>query len=235
MNTKQPAPALMSSAEAERVVAERTSELAAIKADIASKQAALSKLAMDPDDAKFEEASLAIERQQRAELRAKKRLEAAQEALAEAKGREKQARFRALYGAGQKAAAEAEKLAGDYAKHAAAIADIFCAIDKLNAPVEAANAALPDGEQRIDADHALAIHLWTELPAAVSGREHFWWRGPLNATPEPVFIPRIVTFEPSTPRAEKQAGPQLLGESGARGYTLPACDWPSKPEAEVAR
>src|SRR5690349_18007690 len=107
--TKQPtAPAAVPSvAEAERIVAERTGELAAIRATTAAAEAELPKLAMDTNDEKFEAKSLEIGRQRRAELRAQKRLEAAKETLGEAKAREEQARRRTLYEAGKKAAAEA--------------------------------------------------------------------------------------------------------------------------------
>jgi hypothetical protein len=226
MKATTPAPALMSSADAERVVEERTTELAAVKADIARRQSSLAELANDEDDSKFESASLAIERLFRAKVRAEKRLEAAQEVFTEAKAREEQARRRVLFEAGTKAAAEADNLVSEYAKHAEQIADIFGKIDKLREPIEVANAALPDGEQMIDADHAIAIHLWTELPAAVRGREHVWWRGPLNATPEPVFVPRIVTAEPDLPQ-QKRAGPQLIGDNGARKYVMPPSEWRS--------
>lgn len=230
MTKLAPAPALLTSEEADRLVAERAKELEAIRSTIASAQAELSALAMDPDESKFEAKSLEIHRLQLRETRAEARLEEARKAPTEARHREEQARRHTLYSAGQKAATEAEKLAGEYAKHAGAIADIFRKIEMLRRPVEAANAALPEGEDVIDVYRPFEIHLYTSLPAATEGSEDIWWKahqwrpGPLD-TAEPNFVPRIVTIEPAVPQPEKPHEPQLL-EGGGRKFTMPACEWP---------
>ena len=116
----------------------------------------LEDLASDDDDSAFESASLALERLKRSEARATTRLEQAREALDEAEAAAEQDRRRALYNTGTKAAVEAEKLVGVYAKHAAAIADTLRAIDKLREPIEAANKSLPEGEREIEG-HAFRI------------------------------------------------------------------------------
>lgn len=182
MKLPKPAP------ETPDVVAIRAAELAAIRAEITAAEAALPALAESDDDEKFESVSLTIERLKRSELRAAKRLEAAQTAHAEAEAREERDRRRALYAAGTKAHAEAEKLAGTYAEHAAVISEILRAIDKLRPPVEAANTNLPEGERTIDV-HAFEIYRGAALPAATKDGPKFWWRpdyygfDPLNPPP----------------------------------------------------
>src|SRR5665213_1416297 len=101
--------------EAPDDVAQRTTELEAIRAEIAAAGAALPALAQSDDDAAFESASLNIERLRRAELRAVKRLEGAREAFVAARAAEEQEQRRTMHEAGVRAAAEAEKLAGEYA------------------------------------------------------------------------------------------------------------------------
>ncbi len=125
--------------EAERALAERTAELAAVRGDIAAAQAALPALALDPDDAKFETKSLEIDRLKRAQLRASARLDQARTALTDAKAREKEQRRKARYEAGAKALAEIETLAGKYSEHAVAIVEILREIDRRAEAIEVAN------------------------------------------------------------------------------------------------
>ncbi len=234
--------------EAERSVALRNDELNAIRAEIAAAEAALPKLAQSDDDTAFESASLQIDRLKRAELRAAARLEQAREALTEAKASEEQGRRRALFEAGKKAAAEAERLAGEYAEHAGAIVEVLKAIDKLREPIEAANDALPEGGDRIDADHALRINRSVKLPAATSDGAELWYVdyygfSPLNPRPAILRFSNAVEALPSaqTPRApapqpvpQSAQLPNNFGElrpDGVRTYRLPKCEWPLRAES----
>ncbi len=143
--------------EAERALAERTAELAAVRGDIASLEASLPDLAKQDDDERFESASLELGRLQRRELRAQTRIEQAREALTEAEGREKEAKRQTLYAEGQAACSEAEKLIkGEYREHAAAISKVLGRLAELSAAVEIANKNLPDNmpamESHLDLD-----------------------------------------------------------------------------------
>ena len=133
--------------EAPDDVAQRTTELEAIRAEIAGAEAGLPALALDPDDAKYEETSLHIERLRRSELRAQKRLEVAREAHAEAEAGAEQERKRTAYEAGLNACREAESLImGDYRTHAAGLAEVLSRLEELYAIVKAANADMPAGK-----------------------------------------------------------------------------------------
>lgn len=192
-----PAEAPVTTEEAARLVKQREGELTGIKTDIIAAEASLPELAAQDDDDVFESASLAIERLKRAELRATKRLEQARTTLAEAEAREEQSRRRALFEEGRKAAAEADRLVSKYGEHAAAVADVFRAIDKLRASVEAANESLPQDERAIDT-HAFEIYRRVELPATTKAGEAFWYRPdyygytPLNPHPQVQIVPQPV-------------------------------------------
>lgn len=163
----------------------------------------------------------------------KKRLEAAHEALATAEAASEQDRRRALYEAGIKAEAEVERLLGEYAKHASAIAEVFRAIDKLRPPVEAANLSLPEGERRIGA-YALEIHRGVELPAATKDGPKFWWRsgdwtpGPLDPPSPPIikyieFNGAFVPFDARNPAhlAVREAKPSTAMPIASKSPSQP--------------
>jgi hypothetical protein len=242
---KTTTPALLSVANAERALSERKIELAAIKADIAAAEAALPALAADDDDAKFEAKSLEIDRLKRAELRASARLEQAHTAVVEAEVAERQAERRALFAEGQQAAAEIERLAGVYAEHAAAVAEILIAIDAHRAAVEDANAALPDGEYRIDA-HAAEIHNRVKLPAVTDGGEDFWYNdysgySPLNPKPtgRQHHFNETLEHRPATPLPARTSPQQARRPddhvtrlpNGGLVYKVPPVAWPPARES----
>jgi hypothetical protein len=122
------------------------------------------------------------------------------------------------------------------------------AIDKLRAPIEAANDNLPDGERRIDADHPLRIHSHVELPAVTPDGEALWYRpdyfgfSPLNPRPAVLRFSNAVDALPSAqmppqaPVAQRTAAPpSKYGErtlpDGSRKITLPPNEWPPRPES----
>lgn len=146
MKIPKPAPA-DAVGDAAHQVALRNDELNSIRAEIAAAEAALLALAQFDDDEKFEEATLRIDRLKRAELRAEKRLEAAQTAHAEAEVREEQDRKKTAYEAGLNACREAESIIkGDYRTHAAALAEVLSRLEELYAIVKTANADMPAGK-----------------------------------------------------------------------------------------
>ena len=146
MTKLKPAPAEPSVQDAEAAVTRASAELNAIRTEMAATEGALPTLALDPDDTKFEEASLTLDRLKRSELRAAARLKQARASLVEAKARVEQDRRQSLYEAGQAACREAETLVnGEYKTHAAALAKVMSRLGELYAVVEAANDRPPDG------------------------------------------------------------------------------------------
>jgi hypothetical protein len=247
---------------AEKLVAQREDELAQLETDIASAEASLPDLAESDDEAAYEAAGLKIERLRHKELRATKRLEHARDALVEAEKADEQACRRVLFAEGQKATAEAQRLAGEYSKHATAIVDILNAIHKLEEPIEAANKSLPEGERRIEA-HALRIEASVKLPAATEDGEDFWWhdfygRSPLNPppprSPGSVLVDgACVMFDPANPahvaaRDAKPSTPQPVAQrevptpprygertlpDGSRKFVMPPCEFgKTEPQPE---
>lgn len=224
MKLPKPAP------EAPDTLAQRTAELDAIRAEIAAAEAALPALAQSDDDEKFESASLAIERLKRSELRARKRLEQAQTAHAEAEAREEQERRRSLYEAGTKAHAEGERLLEQYATKAAEIVAILRGLSDLRAPIDAANKHLPDGERDIDWYGITRLCGIVALPAATRDGAAFWWQAN-EWTPGPLDESRGRTWQPPSlsdlppPAARPDQDGQHMIDNGARRYVLPPCDF----------
>lgn len=217
--------------EAAHQVTLRNDELAAIRSEIAAAESALPSLALEPDDAKFETASLAIERLRRSELRAQKRLEASHAAYAEAKAGEEQGRRRALYAEGVKAHEEGERLLEQYATKAAEIVEILRGLDKLRAPIDAANKYLPNAEREIDWYEMTRLCESVVLPASTCGGKDFWWRstewtaGPLDEPRGRAWQPpRLADLPPPAPRPEQPIGPRTTDNNG-RKLMMPPCDF----------
>lgn len=245
--TKQTSvPALPSAEDAAALVAARESELAAIRADTATAEAAMPALALDPDDSAFESASLEIERMRRGEMRAVARLESAQADLLEAKAREQQDRRQTLHEAGKAAAAEVERLAVEYGRRATAVAETLREIHKHAETIRIADDNRPTGAPWFDV-YGLRIKESVVLPAATKDGDYVWCRG--EPAPRPPKSPGYVTVDgimvqfdasnsahvaaraaekPTPVRTHHQpVGPQVLG-NGPRKFTMPACEWPPK-------
>lgn len=248
-----------SAAEAEQLVAERSKELAAIRADIAAAEASLHRLADSDDDDAFETASLAIERMRRGELRATRRLEGANAALTAAKAREAEERRQALFEAGVKAAAEVERLADEYGRRATAVAETLLEIAKYAETIRVADDNRPDDALWLSDLYALRIHESVVLPAAPRGSDDIWCRGPVE--PRKPIVGNILVdgiyqqFDASNPGhlaalTEKPA-PSIVNAhqpsrqsthkhekiltDGSRKVSLPPVEWPPRPESEAAR
>lgn len=213
--------ALPSVAEAAaRAVSEREDALAVIEGDIASAEASLSDLASEDDDALFEATSLNIERLRRSELRASKRLAAAHTAHTEAKAGEERGRRRALYEAGLQADAEVERLAGEYGKRAAAVAETLHDIHQHAEVIRIANENRPDYTPWSD-PHGLRIYEGVRLPAAAKSGASIW---PLDLPQGRAWQPPSLTeLPPPAPRADP-VGQRTL-EKGGRAFVMPACDF----------
>ncbi len=220
MKTKSPAPAEAPSVtDAERAVTERTAELAAIRANIATAEAALPALALDPDDSKFEAKSLEIERSRRNELRAVKRLEQARETVAEAERREKEDRRQSLYEAAQAACSEAEKLIkGEYKTHAAAISKVLGRLAELIEVVDRANKNLPEDmtwmQHHLDLD---AFRHEPDTPAGTTTETEYYHVDDDGHECQPRF-----SWDPTTGKNVLRSHPR------SREKTVPTRAWPGQ-------
>jgi hypothetical protein len=240
MKTKTTAPAAEPSVDdAERQVAQRNDELISIRTEIATKEASLLALALGK---RYRvRGGVAGGRTPEAACVRRVGLAAARETLARAKARDEQDRRRGLYEAGTKAAAEIERLAGEYERQALAIAKTFFAIEAQRAAIEAANKSLPDGERIIDsADYALRINYSAKLPAAREGSEAPWaidgyGYGKLDPRPQG----RIPYFNESLERPTTPTAPQPVPQQARRPddhvktrhdgglvYKVPPVQWP---------
>ncbi|QAY95104.1 hypothetical protein CWB41_04650 [Methylovirgula ligni] len=225
MTKLKPAPAAEPSvADAERAVSEAALEFADIKARIASAEAALPRLALDPDDSKFEEASLQIDRLKRSKLRAQARLEQAKAALIAANARAKESRRKALYDAGLAAEAEIKKLVDEYGRRAAAVVEVLREIATHADAINVASENRPLYSPLFDV-RGLYIGGCVVLPSAHDEHGYIWSRG----EPEPEDAETTPTpATPFMPRARPLAGEKLSGRTlpdGTRRITLPPSDW----------
>jgi hypothetical protein len=218
MNKSKPAPALPSVADARALVAKHNDELISIRAEIASRETGLIALALDDDDSKFEESTLAIERLRRSELRADKRLIAVEVQLAEAQAREKEARRAALYLAGEKAVSEIETLASKYTEHAGAIVEILREINRRAEVIEIANNNRADYAPWFEAPQ---LALSVRLP--IGGGEYGWlWPEAQNAEQETVTPTPFVHL--AQPLLSETFG-ERFAKDGTRVFKMPPSDW----------
>ncbi len=217
--TKLPkAPTLSAVETAVLALQERETELAEIKANIESSEAALPALALDPDDTAFESASLNISRLQRSELRAAKRLEVAHATLKEAEAAAEQDRRRALYQAGKKAVEDAEALVtSEYKTHAAALAGTLTRLKELGDIVARANSSLPQGLGYLDRLDLDGFRHEADTPAGTTTETEYYHVDENGRECQPLY-----SWDPT-------AGKNVLrSQIKSREKTVPTRAWPGQ-------
>ncbi len=229
-----PAPAAEPSvADAERLVAARADELAIIERDIASAESRRRELLVGDDDAAYESAEIALDRLGRKRHRAFVRLEVARTEYAEAKAREKEDRRKARYDAGLAAAAEVERLVGEYAKRAAAVVETLREIATHAETIRVADENRPPYSSWFDVA-GLRIAASVVLPDLVAEDGYIWPQDEPASGAIDKSQPTIVHPVPkSTLQAVRQYGEHALPD-GSRKIILPPNEWPPRPDSANA-